>query len=123
MIRRLLTAQLLLAAALIILSGLWGCKQKNTIKTTPPPPLTPFQRDLQFVRNSNFTYVWIFSRQDGKTLDKTDADVLRKAAPHVVDWVMTDEGKKAIAGSNMDLEPENWTLLRKRFVFEDYSGK
>ena len=122
MIRRLLTAQLLLAAALIILSGLSGCKQKNTIKTTPPP-LTPFQRDLQFVRNSNFTYVWIFSRQDGKTLDKTDADVLRKAAPHVVDWVMTDEGKRAIAGSNMDLEPENWTLLRKRFVFEDYSGK
>jgi hypothetical protein len=123
MIKRLLTAHLILAAALIILYGFSGCRQKSIVKTTPPPPLTPFQRDLQFVRNSNFTYVWIFSRQDGKALDKADADVLRKAAPHVVDWVMTDEGKKAIAGSNMDLEPENWTLLRKRFVFEDYSRK
>lgn len=122
MIRRPVTAHLILAAAVIILPGFSGCSQKSTTKT-PPAPLTPFQRDLQFVRNSNFTYVWIFSRQDGKALDKTDADVLRKSAPHVVDWVMTDEGTKAIAGSNMDLEPENWTLLRKRFVFEDYSGK
>lgn len=86
-------------------------------------PLTGFEKDLQYVRNSQFSYVWVFSRKDGKPLDKDDSAYLRTNAPQVVDWVATDDGKKVIAGTNFNLEEGNLGLLKKRFVTEDYSGK
>jgi hypothetical protein len=86
-------------------------------------PRTAFDRDLQFIRNGQFAYVWAFSRQDGKALDKDDAAYLRANAPQVVDWVTTDEGRRVIAGTNFDLAQGNLSELRKRFLVEDYSGK
>ena len=91
--------------------------------TPIPSPLTGFEKDLQDIRNGGFTYVWIFSRKDGKPLDKNDSAFLRTNAPQVVDWVVTDEGRKVIAGTNFNLEEGNLGALRKRFVTEDYTGK
>ena len=91
--------------------------------TVPATPLTGFERDLQYIRNGNFTYVWVFSRKDGKPLDKDDAAFLRTNAPQVVDWVTTDEGKKVIAGTNFNLEEGNFGVIQKRFVTENLSGK
>lgn len=88
-----------------------------------PTPRSSFERDMQYVRNSQFTFVWVFSRKDGKALDKDDAAYLRTNAPQVVDWVTTDEGKKVIGGTNFDLAQGNLELLKKRFVVEDYSHK
>lgn len=123
---------LFLLIAAVLLSG---CNQ-NTGTTTGAPegeasapaapkgaPPSGFARDLQFVRNGQYKFIWIFSRKDGKPIDKNDAAYLRKSAPQVVDWVMTDEGKKAIGGTNFDLEQGNLEELKKRFVVEDYSGK
>lgn len=93
-----------------------------TQTTSEPTPLSAFERDLQDVRNSQFTYVWVFSRKDGKPLDKADSDYLRTNAPQVVDWVSSDL-KKAVGGTNFDLEQGNLNLLKKRFVVEDYSKK
>jgi hypothetical protein len=95
----------------------------STQPTTAPTPKTPFERDLQFIRNGQFTYVYVFSRKDGKPLDKDDAAYLRAHAPQVVDWVRTDDGKRAIGGTNFDLEQGGLPLLRKRFVVEDYTGR
>ncbi len=95
----------------------------STQPTTAPTPKTPFERDLQFIRNGQFTYIWVFSRPDGKPLDKDDAAYLRANAPQVVDWVITDEGKRAIGGTNFDLELGGLPLLRQRFVVENYTGK
>ena len=78
---------------------------------------------MQFIRNGQFAYVWIFSRKDGKPLDAEDGKFLRTNAPQVVDWVRTDEGRKVIAGTNFNLEEGNLAALRKRFVVEDYTGK
>ena len=86
-------------------------------------PLTGFEKDLQYIRNGNFTYVWVFSRKDGKPLDRDDAAFLRTNAPQVIDWVTTDEGRKVIAGPNFNLEEGNFAALQKRFVTENYSGK
>ncbi len=86
-------------------------------------PLTGFEKDLQYIRNGGYTYIWIFSRKDGKPLDKEDGAFLRTNAPQVVDWVTTDEGKKVIGGTNFNLEEGNLELLKKRFVTEDYSGR
>jgi hypothetical protein len=86
-------------------------------------PKSAFERDLQFIRNGQYAYVWVFSRSDGKPLDRDDANFLRQNAPQVVDWVTTDDGKKVIGGTNFDLEQAGLPALRKRFVVEDFTGK
>lgn len=94
--------------------------------SSPTPqssPLTGFEKDLQYIKGGQFSYVWVFSRKDGKPLDKDDSAFLRVNAPQVVDWVVTDGGKKVIAGTNFNLEEGNLETLRKRFVAEDYTGR
>src|SRR3982751_1194162 len=88
-----------------------------------PTPATAFERDMQYVRNSQFGHVWVFARKDGKPIDKDDAAYLRTNAPQVIDWVKTDDGKRVIAGTNFDLELGGLGLLKKRFVVEDWTGK
>jgi hypothetical protein len=119
-------------AAVLLVSG---CRRSGTANNPPdsespstgaassPSPQTDFERTLQFVRNGQFAHVWVFSRKDGKPLDKDDSDFLRKQAPQVVDWAATDDKRKVIAGTNFDLEQGNMEALKKRFVVEDYTGK
>lgn len=125
--------KLLLIFALC-LAGCGGqtANSNNAASSTPSPeasavpassPLTGFEKDLQYIRNGGYTYIWIFSRKDGKPLDKDDGAFLRTNAPQVVDWVTTDEGKKVIGGTNFNLEEGNLEALKKRFVTEDYSGR
>jgi hypothetical protein len=86
-------------------------------------PATQFERDLKYVRDGHFTYVWIFSRKDGKELTKEDSEALRTNAPGVVDWVTTDGKKKVIGGSNFPIDAPQVAALQKRFKIEDYSKK
>jgi hypothetical protein len=99
----------------------------NSAAATPagpaPSPLKGFEADLQYIRNGQYTYIWVFSRKDGKPLETADSIFLRANAPQVVDWVTTDEGRKVIAGTNFNLEEGNLEVLKKRFVAEDYSNK
>lgn len=128
-----LTRGLITAASLILmLVCLTNCRQRSASEAeTPetstyrpePTPATQFERDLKYERDAHFQHLWIFSRKDGKPLTKDDSAILRTNAPRVVDWVLTDEGKKVIAGSNFDIEPANMAVLQKRFSVEDYSVK
>lgn len=125
----------LLAFAVALLTLVCGCGKSEPAANTPtasettssstpqPSPLTGFERDLQYVKNGQYSYIWVFSRKDGKPLDKDDSAFLRTNAPQVVDWVITDEGKRVIAGTNFNLEEGNMALLKKRFNAEDYTGR
>lgn len=120
---------LMLVAGIFLISCAGGSKppatdESATAPSSPAPsPLVGFEKDLDYVRKGQYTYVWVFSRKDGQPLDKDDAAFLRKTAPQVVDWVTSDEGKKVIAGTNFDLAKGNLELLKKRFIAEDYTGK
>ncbi len=100
-----------------------AASSETPVATPSATPLTGFEKDLQYVRNGGFTYIWVFSRKDGKPLDKDDGAFLRTNAPQVVDWVTTDEGKKVIGGTNFNLEEGNLVALKKRYVAEDFSGR
>jgi hypothetical protein len=124
---RLLSAfsLLFLSVSLLACAGTPPTATNTTPTTTPSPaakpqtsPLTGFAKDLQYVRNGGFTYIYLFSRKDGKLLDKDDGAFLRTNAPQVVDWVTTDGGKKVIGGTNFNLEEGNLATLKKRFVTE-----
>ena len=132
--RKIMTLAMIIPALLIAGVTLTSCSNGNTNTassnspaTAPsspaPTPRTGFEADLDYVRRGQYTYVWVFSRKDGKPLDKNDAAYLRTNAPQVVDWVTTDEGKRVIAGTNFDLAKGNLELLKKRFNAEDYTGK
>ena len=94
-----------------------------TTAASSPSPQTEFEKDLQFIRNGSYTYVYVISRKDGKPLEPTDSAFLRTNAPQIVDWARTDGGKKVIAGTNFNLEEGNMAVLKKRYNVEDYSGK
>jgi hypothetical protein len=133
MSHKVITATLVLVGILVLGGSLSSCNRGNSnpasansavSQTSPaPPPKTGFEADLEYVRKGQYTYVWVFSRKDGKALDKDDAAYLRTNAPQVVDWVTTEEGKKVIAGTNFDLAQGNLALLKRRFNVEDYTGK
>jgi len=123
----------LIAVVLIFAGCGGGSAPTSTNNSTPaetatpaapsPSPQTEFEKDLQFIRNGGYTYIYIFSRKDGKPLDPSDSAFLRTNAPQIVDWARTDGGKKVIAGTNFNLEEGNLTALKKRYNVEDYSGK
>ena len=123
-------APLILILALL-LAGCGGSAPGNvSVASTSPSPARPaasplkgFEADLQYIKNGQYTYIWVFSRKDGKPLDPADSAFLRTNAPQVVDWVTTDGGKKVIAGTNFNLEEGNLGALKKRYVAEDYSNK
>ena len=109
-----------------------ACRRKSTSGDETPDtstyrpestPATQFERDLKYERDAHFQHLWIFSRKDGKQLTKDDSAILRTNAPKVVDWVVTDEARKVIAGSNFDIDHANMTTLLRLFKVEDYSGK
>jgi hypothetical protein len=94
-----------------------------TAEAPSPSPVNDFERALQYVRNGQYTYMWVFSRKDGKPLEPGDSIFLRANAPQVVDWVTTDDKTKVVAGTNFNLEEGNLELIKKRYTVEDYSGK
>lgn len=100
-----------------------SASESPTVQSSPAPAKTGFEADLDYIRKGGYTYIWVFSRKDGKPIDKEDAAFLRTNAPQVVDWVTTDEGRKVIAGTNFDLAQGNFGLIKKRFVTEDYTGR
>ena len=121
-----------LVLVMVVLLSSCSSSAPSNVNTSPTPatpagpspsPLTGFEKDLQYIRNGQYTYVWVFSRKDGKPLESSDSAFLRTNAPQVVDWVTTDEGRKVIAGTNFNLEEGNLETLKKRYVAEDYSNK
>ena len=119
----------MICAATALTSCGGGASSSSSGSSTGPSspassPKTGLEADLEYVRKGQFTYVWVFSRMDGKSLDADDGAYLKVNAPQVVDWVTSDPAKKYIvAGTNFDLAKGNLELLKKRFVVEDYTGK
>ena len=88
-----------------------------------PSPLTDFEEALRFVRNGQYTYIYVISRKDGKAISPEDNEFLKTNAPQLVDKAATKDKSKVVAGTNFNLEEGNLEMLKKRFVVEDYSAK
>ena len=98
---------------------------EQSASTPRPSPRTPFEQDVQYVRDGQFTYILVFSRKDGGPFDREDIDYLKANSPAQTNqWVKSEEGRRVICGTNFEFTAENLDALRKRFNVEDYgSGK
>ena len=119
---------------IVLIFGACGGGPPQTSNTNPatptattavpsPSPLTDFEEALRFVRNGQYTYIYVFSRKDGKPLQAEDSDYLKINAPQLVDKAATKDRTKVVGGTNFNLEEGNLELLKKRFVVEDYSAR
>lgn len=95
----------------------------NRTAQTNKANISPFERDLDYVRTGGFRHVYVIRRTDNQPLAKDDVEYLKQNShPQTNMWIKTDEGRRVIAGSNFDWTPENWGALYKRFTIEDYTG-
>ena len=119
---------------IVLLLASCGGSPQSTTNTNPTPaavaspspapsPLNDFEEALRYVRNGQFTYIWVISRKDGKPLQPEDSTFLKTNAPQVVDWAATKDKTKVVAGTNFNLAEGNLEVLKKRFVVEDYSAR
>ncbi|MDQ3798899.1 MAG: hypothetical protein M3384_05580 [Acidobacteriota bacterium] len=100
------------------------------LQPTPTPTPTPevkeakddFSEKLEYVRKGAFGFIYVFRRKDGAALDAEDRKYLRANSPvETNQWVLTDDARAAIAGSNYQFPPEMLDALKKRFNVEDLS--
>lgn len=88
----------------------------------PEKTLEDATQKVTSVRQQGFDFVYVFRRRDGGKLDAEDRKFLRLNSPGETNqWIVTDDGATAIAGSNYQFPPGNLEALRNRFNVEDQS--
>jgi hypothetical protein len=116
----------------LLLGALFACACQTAVTPvgnlqtpTPAPeikePKDDFTEKLEYVQKGAFTFIYVFRRKDGAALDSDDSKYLRANAPLTNYWVVTDDRKTAIGGSNYQVSPEGLDALKKRFNLEDLS--
>lgn len=117
---------LLLLGALLVSACQTAVTPVGNLQTpTPAPEITEpkddFTERLEYIQKGAFTFIYVFRRKDGATLDADDSKYLRGNAPLMNYWVVTDDRKTAIGGSNYRVSPEGLDALKKRYNLEDLS--
>lgn len=129
--KRSISLPIAMSFALIAIatSFLSGCRKSSDSKSQPtvatsPKAQTPFERDLDYVRQGQFTYVFVFSRKDGGVFTKDDITYLKANSPQeTYQWISTEGGRRVIAGTFVEFKQEHFDALNKRFKIEDFTGK
>ncbi len=106
-----------------------GCQPNreilNSARTPPPPveqPQDTFEKALQEVQSMEYPYIFVLRRRDGGKFDGADKKYVKDFSPGETNrFVLTDEERVVIAGSNFPFPLESLEALRLRFEVEDCS--
>ena len=97
---------------------------KNTESGATPTerPKDTFDAALKGVQRSGFKYIFVIRRKDGGQFNKEDKTYIRANSPAETNqFVLTDEERAIIAGSNYPFPEDSLETLRKVFNVEDLS--
>lgn len=101
-----------------------GCKRGGTQATNAPAQKSDFERSLETVKRGQYVKIYVVRRKDGEALQADDKNYLRANTPMETGmWIVTTDGRTAIAGANFEFEPKHLNALDKRFTVEDYTNK
>lgn len=107
-----------------------ACANQTILNSQPKPvPIEPseqpkdsFEKALRGVQSGDFTYILVFRRKDGGAFDTEDKRFVKANTPTETNqFVLTDEDRAVIAGSNYPFPAQNLETLSDRFNIEDYS--
>lgn len=119
--------KILILLTAILLAGCERGAEKASVNSSPTPVIEEkkfddFGESLKTVQRGNFDFIFSFRRADGEILSSDDKKYLKENSPRDTNqWVLTADGKTAIAGSNYKFTPENFDALKKKFIVDDYS--
>lgn len=82
---------------------------------------TPFARELESMRDANFTFIYVLRRKDGTAINAEDRGVIKLRTADANRRLSSDDDKAFIIGSNVQLSPQNMIALYDRFAVENYS--
>lgn len=118
-------------ALLILALVCFACANQTILNTSEPKrePIPPseqpkdsFERALRGVESGDFTYIFVLRRKDGGVFIGEDSRYVKaNTPPGTNQFVLTDEDKTIIIGSNFPFSPENLQALSERFNVENYS--
>lgn len=118
-------------ALLILALVCFACANQTILNTSEPKrePIPPseqpkdsFERALRGVESGDFTYIFVLRRKDGGQFVGEDSRYVKaNTPPGTNQFVLTDEDKTIIIGSNFPFSPENLQALSERFNVESYS--
>jgi hypothetical protein len=101
-----------------------GAKNPATDANAAERPKDTFESALRGVQKSGFDYIFVIRRKDGAVFDRDDKVFVRENSPAETNqFVLTDEDRVIIAGSNYPFPEETLEFLRERFNVEDLSPK
>jgi hypothetical protein len=101
-----------------------GTKTPATDANSAERPKDTFESALRGVQKSGFDYIFVIRRKDGGVFDRDDRIFVRENSPAETNqFVLTDEDRVIIAGSNYPFPEETLEFLRERFNIEDLSPK
>ncbi|HEV7643164.1 MAG TPA: hypothetical protein VGO50_04410 [Pyrinomonadaceae bacterium] len=94
---------------------------------TPAPTVEvkkkTFDDDVATVRYSEYTWMFVLRRRDGKAIDGDDSKFIRaNTPPETNQRLVSDEGKAVIMGTNFRFYPGQYDALNKRFEVQDLSA-
>jgi hypothetical protein len=94
---------------------------------TPAPTIElkkkTFDDDVASVRYSEYTWIFVLRRRDGKAIDGDDSKFIRaNTPPETNQRLVSDEGKAVIMGTNFRFYPGQWDAVNKRFEIQDLSA-
>lgn len=96
--------------------------QQQSNAPAPEKTVEDAAQKVLTMEQQGFDFVYVFRRRDGAALDAEDRKFLRANSPAETNqWVVSEDGKTAIAGSNYAFPPANLEALTARFAFEDRS--
>lgn len=125
MMRSLQIQLFLLAIVLLGVSCAANSSIANSGKTTPTPVApqkSSFEQDLESVKVGDFKFIFVLRRKDGAKLDADDKKFVRTTAQDANRFVLSEEDKAIITGSNFPIAPEKMKALQDRFDFQDITG-
>lgn len=115
---------MLATACALALVFVVGCKHSGTQATNAPAQKSDFERSLETVKRGQYVKIYVVRRKDGEPLQADDKNYLRANTPMETGmWIVTTDGRTAIAGANFEFEPKHLNALDKRFTVEDYTNK
>ncbi len=86
------------------------------------PTLNDFERDIQSMKNANFDFIYVFRRKDGGKITAEDGKFAKANSPLDTNrFIISDEQRAIIAGSNSRFALVNLEALKSGFVVEDSS--